>query len=120
VILRENGKLEVLLVHRPRYDDWSFPKGKAHEGESDEDCALREVGEETGLECVLGETLPTVWYESNGRPKRVRYWLMEARGGEFTPHREVDRIEWLDLDEAGERLTYEHDRDLLAAVKELL
>jgi 8-oxo-dGTP diphosphatase len=119
VVVRENGVPEVLLVHRPRYDDWSFPKGKAHEGESDEDCARREVGEETGLECVLGESLPTVSYESKGRPKRVRYWLMEPGGGEFTPHREVDRIEWLDLDEAGKRLTYDHDRDLLAAVKEL-
>lgn len=120
VVLRETGVPQVLLVHRPRYDDWSFPKGKAHEGESDEDCALREVAEETGLECVLGASLPTVSYQSKGRPKRVRYWLMEPRGGKFTPHREVDRIEWLDLDEAGERLTYDHDGDLLAAVKELL
>ena len=120
MVVRENGVPEVLLVHRPRYDDWSFPKGKAHEGESDEDCALREVGEETGLECVLGESLPTVSYELKGRPKRVRYWLMEPGGGAFAPHREVDRIEWLDLDEAEERLTYDHDRDLLAAVKELL
>lgn len=63
---------------------------------------------------------PTDSYESKGRPKRVRCWLMEPRGGEFTPHQEVDRIEWLDLDEAGERLTYDHDRDLLAAVMERL
>ena len=104
MVLRENGVPEVLLVHRPRYDDWSFPKGKAHEGESDEDCALREVGEETGLECILGESLPTVSYESKGQPKRVSYWLMEPRGGEFIPQREVDRIEWLDLDEARKRL----------------
>ena len=112
----EKGHPQVLLVHRPRYDDWSFPKGKCEEREGDEDCALREVGEETGLACVLGESLPTVSYESKGRPKRVCYWLMESRGGEFTPHREVDRIEWLDLDEAVERLTYDHDRGLLAVV----
>jgi 8-oxo-dGTP diphosphatase len=110
----------VLLVHRPRYDDWTFPKGKCDGGESDEDCALREVAEETGLDCVFGESLPTVSYESKGRPKRVRYWLMEPRGGEFTPDREVDRIEWLGLDEAGERLSYDHDRDLLGAVRELV
>jgi 8-oxo-dGTP diphosphatase len=116
----EKGHSQVLLVHRPRYDDWSFPKGKCGEREGDEHCALREVGEETGLACVLRESLPTVSYESKGRPKRVGYWLMEPRGGEFTPNREVDRIEWLDLDEAGETLTYDHDRDLLAVVMERL
>ena len=120
VVRRENGRLQVLLVHRPRYDDWSFPKGKADEGESDEDCARREVREETGLECELGESLPTVSYESKGRPKCVRYWLMEARGGEFTPHREVDQIEWLGPEEAAERLTYGHDAELLSTVAELV
>lgn len=111
---------EILLIHRPRYDDWSFPKGKADPGESDEDCALREVREETGLDCFLGAGLPTVSYRSKGRPKRVRYWLMEPRSGKFFPHREVDEIEWLGLSEAEERLTYDHDRDLLDAVEELL
>jgi 8-oxo-dGTP pyrophosphatase MutT (NUDIX family) len=117
---RRDGQPEVILVHRPRYDDWSFPKGKAEEGESDEDCALREVHEETGLTCTLGSSLPPVSYRSKGRPKRVRYWLMEPRAGDFSPHREVDEIAWLGLAEAGERLTYGHDRDLLAAAGELL
>jgi len=114
------GRPEVLLVHRPKYDDWSFPKGKAYEGESDEDCALREVREETGLECKLGPELPTVFYTSKGQPKRVRYWLMEPFAGEFAPHREVDEIAWLGLAETGERLTYEHDRSLLERVERLL
>ena len=76
--------------------------------------------EETGLECALGKNLPTVSYTSKGRPKRVRYWLMEPLKGEFSPHREVDEIAWLTPAEAGERLTYGHDRDLLAAVSDLL
>jgi 8-oxo-dGTP diphosphatase len=120
VVLREgDGEAQVLLVHRPCYDDWSLPKGKALDGESDEDCALREVREETGLECSLGGELPTVSYTSKGHPKRVRYWLMEPQGGEFTPHREVDEVEWIALREAGERLTYAHDRTLLESVESL-
>ena len=75
--------------------------------------------EETGFECAFSATLPTVSYESGGQRKRVRYWLMESGSGEFRPHREVDRIDWLDLDEAAERLTYDHDRDLVAAVRNL-
>ena len=72
---------EVLVVHRPRYDDWSFPKGKAEPGERDEDCALREVEEETGLRCELREELPSTSYtDARGRPKRVRYWLMTPSG----------------------------------------
>ena len=76
--------------------------------------------EETGLECAIGESLPTVSYTSKGRPKRVRYWLMEPLAGEFIPHREVDEIAWLTPDEAGAMLTYGHDRDLLAAISDLL
>jgi len=120
VVLRESRVPEVLLVHRPRYDDWSFPKGKCREGERDEDCALREVREETGFQCVLGESLPTVSYESKGRPKRVRYWLMEPREGTFVPDREVDRVVWLNVDQADQRLTHDRDRELLAAARELL
>jgi 8-oxo-dGTP diphosphatase len=120
VLQEADSETQVLLVHRPRYDDWSLPKGKALDGESDEDCALREVREETGLECELGAELPTVSYASKGRPKRVRYWLMEPLAGEFAPHREVDEIAWLGLSEAGKRLTYEHDRSLLESVRPLV
>ena len=106
----------VLLVHRPRYDDWTFPKGKAEEGESDEDCALREVREETGLRCTLEDELPTTHYvDARGRPKRVRWWRMRVVGDEgFTPNQEVDELRWIDHDAAAELLTYERDRALLS------
>jgi len=105
----------VLLVHRPRYDDWTFPKGKAEEGESDEDCALREVREETGLRCTLEEELPSTHYvDSRGRPKRVRWWRMRVVGDDgFTPNQEVDELRWVDDGAAAELLTYERDRQLI-------
>lgn len=108
----------VLLVHRPRYDDWSFPKGKAdHAGESDEETALREVREETGLRCELGRSLPSVTYtDHQGRRKIVRYWCMRALGGAFEPADEVDEIRWLPLAEARSLLTYDHDRALVDVV----
>lgn len=112
-----DGGFEVLVVHRPRYDDWSFPKGKAIGDETDEDCARREVEEETGLRCRLLESLASVAYvDRRGRPKVVRYWLMEADGGTFVPGDEVDEIRWLTPEEAATVLSYEHDRDLAAAV----
>src|SRR5205807_7477574 len=86
---RDDGKLEVLLVHRPAYNDWSLPKGKAHEGESDEDCALREVKEETGVRCELGpEVDSTSYVDGKGRPKLVRYWLMWPVAGIAQPYAE--------------------------------
>jgi 8-oxo-dGTP diphosphatase len=104
---------ELLLVHRPRYDDWSFPKGKVDAGESDEDAARREVEEETGLRCELLRELPSTHYvDGRGRPKRVRYWLMRVVDGSFSPNREVDEIAWLSAESATEKLTYEHDRAL--------
>lgn len=104
---------EVLLVHRPRYDDWSFPKGKLDPGERDEDAARREVEEETGLRCSLESELPsTRYFDNKGRPKVVRYWLMRVLGGEFEPNDEVDAIEWLSPGAACSRLTYEHDQEL--------
>lgn len=105
----------VLLVHRPRYDDWTFPKGKAEEGESDEDCALREVREETGLSCELEEELPATHYvDARGRPKRVRWWRMRAIADDgFTPNEEVDELRWVDTGTAVELLTYPRDRLLL-------
>jgi 8-oxo-dGTP diphosphatase len=114
------GAKEVLLVHRPRYDDWSFPKGKCDPGESFEDCARREVLEETGLEVVLGDALPEVRYRDHkDRPKVVRYWLMQAVDDSvrFTPNDEVDEIAWLHVGAADETLSYEHDRDLVAALE---
>ena len=114
VVVRD-GRL--LLVHRPKYDDWTFPKGKADPGESDEDCAVREVEEETGLRCELGEELPSTHYtDSRGRPKRVRWWRMEPVAGEFTPTDEVDEIRWLPREEAAALLSYDRDRILLEAV----
>ena len=105
----------VLLVHRPRYDDWTFPKGKAEEGESDEDCALREVREETGLRCSLEGELPSTHYvDSHDRPKRVRWWRMRVVGDDgFTPNQEVDELRWVEDGAAAELLTYERDRALI-------
>lgn len=108
--------VEVVVVHRPRYDDWTFPKGKLEKGESFRDAARREVVEETGLECELGDELPSVEYvDDRGRSKIVRYWAMTVVGGSFEPNDEVDRLEWLAPGAASERLTYEHDVELLGA-----
>jgi 8-oxo-dGTP diphosphatase len=113
------GVGKVLLVHRPRYDDWSFPKGKLDPGESHRQAALREVEEETGLRCRTGDELPEARYaDRKGRPKRVRYWSMEPVEGEFVPNDEVDEVRWLSLDEAAELLSYPHDRTVLAALPE--
>jgi 8-oxo-dGTP diphosphatase len=107
----------LLLVHRPRYDDWTFPKGKLDPGESFEDAALREVREETGFRCSLGRELPSSRYEAKGRPKLVRYWLMAPQGeSPFEPNEETDEIRWVTPDEARTLLTYERDRDVLAAL----
>jgi 8-oxo-dGTP diphosphatase len=114
---REGHELEVLLVRRPAYDDWTFPKGKLEPGETDEQAALREVEEETGLRCVLGRELPSTSYrDGRGRSKRVRYWLMEAVDGVLGAANEVDDARFLSLREAAELLTYQRDRVLLAEV----
>ena len=104
----------VVVVHRPKYDDWSFPKGKAHAGESDEECALREIEEETGLRVALGEELETTMHlDAQQRPKRIRWWRMTPLTGEFTPTDEVDELRWLTPDEARAVLTYPRDVELL-------
>lgn len=112
------GDLEVLVVHRPRYDDWSLPKGKLDPGESFEAAAIREVAEETGVRVTLGRELPTIRYtDRHGRPKVVRYWHMTpAAIDEFVPDDEVDEIRWLPAPEATNLLTYDADRQLVAAV----
>jgi len=118
VVVRGTGaEVTVLLVHRPAYDDWTFPKGKVDPGESDEDCAVREVEEETGLRCVLGRELQSTTYDdARGRPKLVRYWVMKVAGGELRFEHEVDEARWLPVEEAEELLTYERDLALLQAL----
>ena len=112
------GEPELLVVHRPKYDDWTFPKGKLEAGESDEQAAGREVEEETGLRCQLGHEVGTTSYTDNhGHQKTVRYWTMAADGGAFSPNSEVDEVRWLPLDEASTLLTYERDRRLLATAE---
>ena len=109
--------VEVVVVHRPQYEDWSLPKGKLAPGEREVDGAIREVLEETGYHVRLGRPLGETRYlkEQGGlqRPKVVRWWAMEATGGVFTPTREVDELRWVSLAEAHSLLTRETDRDLL-------
>ncbi len=109
----------LLLVHRSEYDDWTFPKGKAEDGESDEDCALREVEEETTLRCRLARPLPSTRYvDAKGRPKVVRWWVMEPIGDPdaAAASNEVDEVRWLTPEEARALLTYRRDHDVLDAV----
>ena len=111
VVLRDG---EIAVVHRPRYDDWSLPKGKLEPEEDWPDGALREVEEETGLRCELGAELePARYRDRKGRDKLVRWWLMRPLGGEFAASDEVDELRWLDREAALELLDYEHDRDLI-------
>ncbi|CAM5253018.1 NUDIX hydrolase OS=Streptomyces tendae OX=1932 GN=GUR47_25640 PE=4 SV=1 [Streptomyces tendae] len=108
--------LELCLVHRPKYDDWSHPKGKLEPGEDPLAGALREVAEETGYAAEPGVELPTVRYLANGRPKEVRYWAAAATTGAFVPSAEVDRILWLAPAAARARLTQPRDRTLVEAL----
>jgi 8-oxo-dGTP pyrophosphatase MutT (NUDIX family) len=108
---------EVAVVHRPRYDDWSLPKGKLRAGEAWESAALREVEEETGIRGDLAEELsPAHYRDRKGRRKLVRWWLMRPLEGEFTPNDEVDELRWLPPDEAAGLLDYEHDRELVRSL----
>jgi 8-oxo-dGTP diphosphatase len=112
VIWREiaSEHVEVLVIHRPRYRDWSLPKGKLKRGESHLDCALREVHEETGLHCQVGPELATAHYiDRKQRPKRVRYWAMQAQSGRFRSNDEVDAVQWVPHGDAPGVLSYEHD-----------
>ena len=109
-----NGVEEILVVHRPAYDDWSFPKGKLEPGEREEDAAMREVEEETGLRCRLErEVATTRYWDGSGRPKTVRYWLMTPIEGTLAAAHEIDDARFVPVAEAAGLLTYERDRELL-------
>jgi 8-oxo-dGTP pyrophosphatase MutT (NUDIX family) len=112
-----DGSLEVLLVHRPRYGDWTLPKGKVEPGESEEECAVREVEEETGLRCALGRELAASEYvDRRNRPKIVRYWEMTPIAGSAAGRNEVDHVAWPPLVEAMARLTYQRDIAVLRSL----
>jgi 8-oxo-dGTP diphosphatase len=110
-----DGEPELLLVHRPKYDDWTLPKGKAEPGETDEECALREVEEETRLVCKLGDEVGVSEYEdASGRPKRVRYFAMTPeKEQEAGAQNEVDAVSWVPLKQARGALSYERDVEIV-------
>lgn len=117
------GELEVAVIHRPRYDDWTLPKGKLDASETELEAALREVREETGYRARPGRHLGDVQYlqttQGRTRPKVVRYWAMEALDGAFSPGREVDQLRWLPPPDAEPLLTYDRERDVLARFERL-
>lgn len=122
VVTRKGG--DVLLVHRPKYDDWSFPKGKLDPGEHTVTAAVREVAEETGLDVRLGPALgPQRYRQSNGRWKTVDYWTARVVGKDdvsgYRPNAEIDEVEWVPWKDAARRLTYPYDRDTLAEARPL-
>ena len=117
VVRERDGRREVAVVHRPKYDDWSLPKGKLADGEDWKAAALREVEEETGWRCVLdGELEPSRYADQKGRDKEVRWFRMRPLEGEFTPGEEVDELRWLEPEAAAELLDYEHDRRLVRSL----
>jgi 8-oxo-dGTP diphosphatase len=117
VVWREtkDSKIELALIHRPRYDDWSFPKGKVDNGEELISCAYREIMEETGLEIELGPYLGRVEYEAIDGPQSASYWAAKSLTSEdtFSPNSEVDLLEWHDIDSARSKLTQDSDREIL-------
>ena len=124
VVTRKGGRKEweVLLVHRPKYDDWSFPKGKLDPGEHTVTAAVREVAEETGLDVRLGPVLrPQRYQMSNGRWKTVDYWTARVIGSDDVSHYrvndEIDAVEWVEWSTAMLRLTYPYDRATLAEAR---
>ncbi|MBV8172269.1 MAG: NUDIX hydrolase [Candidatus Eremiobacteraeota bacterium] len=122
IILRQQpeGQVELVVVHRPSYDDWTFPKGKLQVGEREEHTAIREVEEETGLRCRLERALGSTKYDDHrGRRKVVHYWVMRALEGHFRPSREVDELRWVTIKQASSLLSYNHDRALLRGLGEI-
>ncbi len=120
---RPDPRVEVLVVHRPSYDDWTFPKGKTDPGETLQTTAVREIGEEAGLRVRLGHPLQEISYPISAGTKKVSYWCARAIGPDesapFVPNKEVDEIRWVGLREARELLTYEHDQQLLETFRAL-
>ena len=119
---RAEGVVEVLLIHRPRYMDWSLPKGKVKSGESDEDAAVREIDEEVGVQADLGRELPSTRYrDARGRPKVVRYWAVEL-SGDATPVAGdgVSEVRWVPLTEAPEHLSWDRDRPVVEGLEEAI
>ena len=110
---RTSERAEVALVHRPRYKDWSLPKGKAVRGETPAVTAHREVLEETGFRAQLGRRLTTVRYAVAAGPKQVEYFAARMVAGDFTPNREVDKMRWLSPEQARDLMTYDFDRAVL-------
>ena len=117
VVRRHHGDLQIVVVHRPEQQDWSFPKGKLDPRETFEAAALREVREETGMACRLLRFIGhTEYLDRKGRPKAVAYWVMAAEAGFFTPNEEVDELRWLTLEAAARVLSYPRDRELIAVL----
>lgn len=114
--------IEIVLVHRPTYDDWTLPKGKRSRRETDEQAALREVEEETGLRCHLGPELSSTRYtDAKGRPKIVRYWAMGVdRQQAWSPNHEIDDWKWVVESEAEKILTYPRDRTVVRSLRDVL
>ncbi len=113
------GQIDVVLVHRPRYDDWTLPKGKVDPGETDQEAAVREVAEEASIDVVLGAELPSTAYaDHRGRSKSVRYWAMQVIAGAPAGSHEVDDARWFGLQEARRLLSYDRDRPVVDALAE--
>jgi 8-oxo-dGTP diphosphatase len=118
---RRDGDVQVLLVHRPKYDDWTLPKGKLEEGETHEQAAMREVREETGLRCERGpELIESHYADAKGRPKVVRYWMMTVRDGSFAENDEVDEVRWQSVAKASRTLSYGRDVPVLESFERQL
>lgn len=117
VVRPRADSVDVLMVHRRQFGDWTIPRGKVAGGEDDETAALREVAEETGLACELGEEAGVMHYrDRKAREKLARYWLMTPRSGRFRATAEVDRCEWMDIHAAARAATRSGERDLLAGI----
>jgi 8-oxo-dGTP pyrophosphatase MutT (NUDIX family) len=118
-----NSDIEIVVIHRPRYDDWSFPKGKTDPFETDQEAALREVKEETGLDCEIVTFLGAVnYFDRSGRPKEVKYFVMKEKFSHnpkpepsFEAFGEVDLVHWVTPEEAKSLLSYQRDRELLTS-----